>query len=128
MTYAKQKWFWQACKDPAYFHAALSHYPGHLNLSQRKGDPHEALWHRMEAVHIINERLITSNLATSDGTIGAISCMINYEANNGSLDSVRTHAMGLERMVQLRGGMLNAGFSTNLHRLVCWYVVRCGLG
>jgi hypothetical protein len=120
MIYPKKKWFWLACKDPAYFHAALSHYSGHLNLSQRCGDPKEALVHRMEALKIISERLNASDLATSDGTIGAISCMINYEANNGTLESVRTHVMGLEEVVKLRGGMRDADFSTNLHRLVSW--------
>ena len=74
----------------------------------------------MEAVKIINDRLGTSTLATSDGTIGAISCMINYEANNGTLESVRTHVMGLEQIVKLRGGMQGGAFGTNLHRLVSW--------
>lgn len=82
MTYPKKSWFWLACKDPAYFHAALSHYSGHLNLSRQCGDPEEALVHRMKSMNIINDRLTTSDLATSDGTIGAISCILNYEARS----------------------------------------------
>lgn len=79
MMHPKKKWFELATKDQAYFHAALSHYAGHLSLQQKSGDPMEAFIHRMEAVKIINERLPTLELATCEGTICAVACIVNYE-------------------------------------------------
>lgn len=82
MTYPKAEWFTLACKDAAFFHAALSHYSGNMDLIQKTEDSQEAILHRMEAVRIVSERLSALHLATSDGTIGAISCIINYEVRN----------------------------------------------
>ena len=87
MLYPKKKWFTIALKDEAYFNAALSHYSGHLFLTQgegrsKKGDPLEALWYRAEAVRVLNERLSGVDHVengVSDGTIGAVACIVNYE-------------------------------------------------
>jgi hypothetical protein len=86
MLHLKKKWFTLALKDEAYFHAALSHYSGHLFLTQGsgRGDPVEAIFHRAESVRILNERLLSLQngkgfKGMSDGTIGAVACMVNYE-------------------------------------------------
>jgi hypothetical protein len=83
MFHLKKKWFTLALKDEAYFHAALSHYSGHLFLTQGsgRGDPVEAVFHRAESVRILNERLLIlqDGKGVSDGTIGAVACMVNYE-------------------------------------------------
>lgn len=55
-------------------------------------------------MQIINERLGgAGDVATSDGTIGTISCMVKYEANSGTVESVGTHVGVLGVMVRLRG-------------------------
>lgn len=80
MLNLKKKWFTLALKDEAYFHAALSHYSGHLFLTRDggRGDPVEAVFHRAESVRILNERFQRWQ-ELSDGTIGAVACMVNYE-------------------------------------------------
>jgi hypothetical protein len=42
------------------------------------------------------------------------------QANNGSLDAIRTHMAGLKKMIALRGGFSNAGFTPALQRLIGW--------
>jgi hypothetical protein len=89
MLHPKKKWFMLALKDEAYFNSALSHYSGHLFLvNGSRGDPFEALWYRGEAVRILKGRLrvfgdgergVGLDREVSDGTIGAVACMLNYE-------------------------------------------------
>jgi hypothetical protein len=74
----------------------------------------------------------------SDGTVGAVARLVRYEvrslfislygrpadisqqANNGSLDAIRTHMAGLSKMITLRGGFHKAGFTPALQRFIGW--------
>jgi len=77
MMKPRKAWLSNATKDAAYFHAALSHYAGNFTLLHEQGNPAEAL-HRMKAVRLVNERLGAAELV-SDGTVGAVACIMNYE-------------------------------------------------
>jgi hypothetical protein len=70
-----------ATKDPAFCHAVLSQFAGHLSMIQQKGDPTEALLHMTEAIRIVNSRLGVPDLEICDGTIGAVACMVNNEVS-----------------------------------------------
>lgn len=98
----------------------------------------EALRMRMDAIKMVNERLADADGSMSDGTIGAVASLVTYEvrslllsiygrpadmsqqANNGSLDAIRTHMAGLSKMITLRGGFHTAGFMPALQRLIGW--------
>lgn len=68
-----------ATKDPAFCHAALSQFAEYCGIIPQNGCPTEALLHMTEAVRIVNSRLGVPVLETCDGTIGAVTCMVNYE-------------------------------------------------
>ncbi|KUJ13964.1 uncharacterized protein LY89DRAFT_151350 [Mollisia scopiformis] len=114
-----------AVHDAALFHTFLAHYVASYDLRYGAGDPAESLYHRMEAVRIVNERLATAHNTLSDGTIAAVANMAVYEASNGSLDSMAVHLKGLEEMVNMRGGILEGGFDPNVRRLIAWTDLHC---
>lgn len=70
-----------AMKDSAFCHAALSHFAGHVSMILQEGDPTEALSYMTEAIRIVNSRLGVPDLEICDGTIGAVSCMVNHEVS-----------------------------------------------
>ncbi len=81
MMNPRKTWLSNATKDPAYFHAGLSHYTAHFTQLHEQGDPTEALVYRMEAVRPVNERLGAAELGISDGTVGAVACIFNHEVS-----------------------------------------------
>lgn len=68
-----------AVHDAALFHTFLAHYVASYDLRYGAGDPAESLYHRMEAVRIVNERLADVSQGLSDGTIAAVANMAVYE-------------------------------------------------
>ncbi|KAK9775232.1 hypothetical protein AB5N19_02036 [Seiridium cardinale] len=81
-------------------------------------------FHRYEAVKYINERLNLEgrdDATVSDGVIVSVSLLVHVEAFIGSLPAARAHLMGLRKMVELRGGILDGfGHSTILQRALTW--------
>ncbi|KAH6648785.1 hypothetical protein BKA67DRAFT_372704 [Truncatella angustata] len=81
-------------------------------------------FHRYEALKHINERLNLEgrdNATVSDGVIVSVSLLVHVEAFIGSLPAARAHLMGLKKMIEMRGGLLD-GFrhSTLLQRALAW--------
>lgn len=91
MMNPRKEWFSLAIQDHALFHVALSHAAGNLGLLMQKGDSVESLFHRMEAIRIINERLNDLSCGISDGTIGAVASMASYEVSNFPTLNVAKH-------------------------------------
>ncbi|KAE9375953.1 hypothetical protein N431DRAFT_481146 [Stipitochalara longipes BDJ] len=120
MLNLRKGYFQLAMQDSAFFSAAISHYAGIFSLVIRDGDPLESLQLRMRSIALVNSRLKESALGVSDGTVGAVASIINYETNNGTPLAVQIHIAGLKAMLRLRGGFLNAGLSPLLQRMVAW--------
>ncbi|OCK86431.1 hypothetical protein K432DRAFT_438525 [Lepidopterella palustris CBS 459.81] len=120
MMNLKIEWLSMATEDEAYFHALISHFTSHFSLMHQRGDPLEALMHRIEAVKLVNARLGDPGMEASDGTISTVACIANYEALNGNLVSVQVHMNGLESMVKMRGGLDTGDFPTYVHRKIAW--------
>lgn len=80
--------------------------------------------HRYETIRYINKRLSLEgkdDATVSDGVIVAVSLLVHVEAFIGSLPAARAHLMGLRRMIQMRGGILDGfGHSTLLQRALAW--------
>jgi hypothetical protein len=72
-------WIALAMNDEAFFHVALAHSAGDVDLTLRKGDPDEAVSYRFQAIRIVNQRLGDPKTCLSDGTISAVAAIANYE-------------------------------------------------
>jgi hypothetical protein len=81
-------------------------------------------FHRYEAVKYINKRLDLegrSKTPVSDGVCVSVSLLVSVESFNGSLNSAKAHMMGLKKMIDLRGGIIDGfGYSTLLQRALSW--------
>jgi hypothetical protein len=96
---------------------------------------------RTKAINLINKRLHKTDEATQDSTINCVAHLAMYEvcqskqyetmkgriqltndhqAANGRELAAKTHFMGLERMVTIRGGLKNTNMSAALQRIVLW--------
>ena len=75
----RRSWLSFAVNDNAFFHVMLSHWEADSDFSQRKGDPIEAVCHRMKSAYIINERLRSPFGQLSDGTIATVAALASYE-------------------------------------------------
>ncbi|KAL4782254.1 hypothetical protein BJX76DRAFT_297592 [Aspergillus varians] len=75
---------------------------------------------RCEAVQAVNNSLVHHPSDVSDALIGAIAKMASYEAMYGNLDNYAVHMQGLQRAVELRGGLFSLGLGGLLRRIVIW--------
>jgi hypothetical protein len=78
--YSKEELFSHAAVDPAWLNATLSLIALHHDLNIGKGISRECLFHRGEALRIVNERLATSRLV-DNATIGAIASLANFDVS-----------------------------------------------
>ncbi len=46
------------------------------------------------------------------------------QATNGSLSEIRTHMKGLQKLVELRGGLDDPNMNPYTRRLVLWWVLK----
>ncbi|KAL2786442.1 hypothetical protein BJX66DRAFT_328576 [Aspergillus keveii] len=76
---------------------------------------------RCEAVQAVNEALEAQEPGRiSDALVGAIAKMASYEAMYGDVHNYAVHMRGLERVVELRGGLGELGLAGLLRRIVIW--------
>ncbi|KAH6723911.1 hypothetical protein BKA61DRAFT_587331 [Leptodontidium sp. MPI-SDFR-AT-0119] len=71
---------------------------------------------KVETIKWINGRLLHDILGTSDTTIGSILLLISFEIARGNIAESIHHVNGLERIVNLRGGI--GSFGNNKHFLI----------
>jgi hypothetical protein len=74
------------------------------NLLIEQEDPIEALRHLSRAFHLVNERL-SGNDALSDTTLAVVVVMAQYARLQGQYHQGAVHLGGLQRMIELRGGV-----------------------
>lgn len=72
------------------------------------------------AIMAINDVFVDERTRLSDGAIGAIAKMASYEAVHGDVQSYRLHMDGLQRMIELRGGLSCLGLGGLLRRMIIW--------
>jgi hypothetical protein len=78
--YSKEQLFAHAAIDPAWLNATLSLIALHHDLNIGKGISQECLFHRGEALRIVNARLAVSR-QVNDATIGAIASLANFDVS-----------------------------------------------
>ncbi|KAM3080748.1 hypothetical protein ACMFMG_005678 [Clarireedia jacksonii] len=104
--------------DDALFYTYLSHYAASYHSHFRTGSSLESVFYRSRAIELVNARLMTQDL--NEGTVAAVANMAIYDSSNGSKESMKVHLQGLRKMVELRGGLQEGGFSQHIQRLIAW--------
>lgn len=89
--------------------------PGYAQYSQA------ALVHQSRAYSIVNQRLRGPDNLT-DSTIWIIILLINQEQLNQRFDIAKIHTQGLERVVEMRGGLEQLDHCRPLVLKLCKYV------
>lgn len=72
----RKRWFPSSIGDPALFHGIMHISAAHLAASQRSRPSSAYFQHRGEIIRLVNKRITYDQDATSDGTIGAIACLL----------------------------------------------------
>ena len=91
--------------DEAYFHCVMAMSVTILNtLSIEQEDPTEAMRHLSQTICLVNKRL-SGNDAVSDKTLAVVVAMAQYARLQGQHRQGLIHLEGLQRMVELRGGV-----------------------
>lgn len=75
------KLLYYSSADSAWFNATLSLISLHYDLKLGQGISQECLFHRGEALRIVNERLKASPNIIDDCTIGAIASLANFDVS-----------------------------------------------
>ncbi|KAH9212874.1 fungal-specific transcription factor domain-containing protein [Leptodontidium sp. 2 PMI_412] len=109
-----------AIHDPAMFHSFMTHYAAKFNDQSKTSSSSESLYHSTMAAKLINERLANPSVALTDETIATVANMAAYESSNGTAASMIVHMNGLERMVNMRGGIEHGGFPLIVQRMIGW--------
>ncbi|KAH7627516.1 hypothetical protein B0T09DRAFT_347131 [Sordaria sp. MPI-SDFR-AT-0083] len=69
----------------------------------------EAIYHLSQAIHMVNQTLETND-AVSDSNLAVVNFLVIQELLKDSMKSkAEVHLKGLQRMVELRGGLLSLG-------------------
>lgn len=98
----------------------MVHAASHLSLVSSSHDQSPVNGLKRKTINIINERLGDPVLSTSDVTIGAVTLLVLFENQEGNTELSNIHMDGLEKMVNLRGGVEALGLSGVLRRKVLW--------
>ena len=118
-------WFPFAINDQLLFHATLYNWAMHFADATHDGSfaRHPGIMrHKLNAIHMINEKLSDPVEAVRDENLGAVVAIINVEVAYGSAKESERHMAGLRAMVDMRGGIetLGDGIGGLLQRLVGW--------
>lgn len=115
----------------------MTHYAAKFNDQSKTSSSSESLYHSTMAAKLINERLANPSVALTDETIATVANMAAYEvsdfmvfecssvdmqhkSSNGTAASMIVHMNGLERMVNMRGGIEHGGFPLIVQRMIGW--------
>jgi hypothetical protein len=118
----RTKWFPLVITDPSSFHAILLLSASNVAALQHdNSSAYNVLQLKASAISSINDAFSSGiGTRTSDAVIGAVAKMASYEAMQGDLESYRIHMAGVERMVDLRGGLQCLGLEGLLRRIIIW--------
>ncbi|KAH8660403.1 hypothetical protein BX600DRAFT_467661 [Xylariales sp. PMI_506] len=119
----RKAWFDYALKDLAFFYIALAQSAADAGLTLKRGDSLEAIAYQNNGIRLLQKRIEHPAACCDDSTIATVAALASYEATNGSLEAARSHLNGLERLVQMRGGLharSNGLLGTKVARLARW--------
>ncbi|RAR04167.1 hypothetical protein DDE83_007949 [Stemphylium lycopersici] len=127
-TLMKSDWFGTAISNPGFMHSLLSTIALHAYVFG-KGTMDDILYHRAQAIAAVNAAILTPD-GISDANIGAVFNLLTVEESlllpAFGLDEDHTaqlqiHQRGLQRMVQLRGGLGAINTNRILQAFMLWH-------
>jgi hypothetical protein len=128
-TLMKSDWFGTAISNPGFMHSLLSTIALHAYVFG-KGTMDAILYHRAEAIAAVNAAILTPE-GISDANIGAVFNLLTveeslllpgFELNEDHAAQLKIHKTGLQRMVQLRGGLRAIKTNRILQAFMLWCV------
>ncbi|KAI0441315.1 hypothetical protein F4803DRAFT_576687 [Xylaria telfairii] len=95
--------------DEAFFHCVVAmSVAAAVSVPVSRQETTEALYHLSRSLRLVNQRLAGGReLALSDTTLGSVIVMTQHERLLGYHGHALIHFEGLQRIIALRGGMLN---------------------
>jgi hypothetical protein len=128
-TLMKSDWFGTAISNSGFMHSLLSTIALHAYVFG-KGTMDAIVYHRAEAIAAVNAALLTPD-GISDANIGAVFNLLTveealrlpgFELEEDHMAQRKIHQMGLQRMVQLRGGLMAIKTNRILQAFMLWCV------
>ncbi|KAH8705577.1 hypothetical protein BGW36DRAFT_353979 [Talaromyces proteolyticus] len=110
--------------NPAWTFMSISYSAARLEVLKNE-DNQESAYYLSRSRSAMNEIITTSPNEVEDSTIVAVSCLSNIACLSGSVSDALVHINGLQRMVELRGGLNNLGLSGITRRMVQWSDLLC---
>ena len=128
-TLMKSDWFGTAICNQGFMHSLLATIALHAYVFG-KGTIDAILYHRAQAIAAVNAAILTPD-GVSDANIGAVFNLLTVEESlllptfrldEDHMAQLQIHQRGLQRMVQLRGGL--GAITTNriLQAFMLWWV------
>ncbi|PMD40868.1 hypothetical protein L207DRAFT_633817 [Hyaloscypha variabilis F] len=106
--------------DAARLYMTLSFAASRFEHGKASNSPENAHYFLSRSISAVKEDLEDSSKQGSDSMIATVASLANLENLNGRSDSAEVHMKGLQRMVQLRGGLQALGMQGILMRMVLW--------
>ncbi|EPE28136.1 hypothetical protein GLAREA_04927 [Glarea lozoyensis ATCC 20868] len=105
----RDQWLPTAFQDPVLMQATLfiaamsrSVIRGELFISDKI-----TFYYKTQTIALLNQRLSESSGPVSDATLMAVGCLISLESLSATPAAARMHLVGLEAMIDTRGGIQN---------------------
>ncbi|KAG0651154.1 hypothetical protein D0Z07_2595 [Hyphodiscus hymeniophilus] len=98
-------WLSTAMANPPLFNATLYVASAHLNGLYGQRQSSESMYYKLETIKVLNDALMDPALKTADETIAAVLLLANITGIIGEPGEVDAHLAGLQKMVNLRGGI-----------------------
>ena len=134
-----KSWLTTAMANPALFNATLFVSSVHLDGLDGYRESSESLYYKLETIRVLNKALKDPELAVADETIAAVlllgniivdlplklqrSALANFSTSTQSIigepGEVDTHLNGLQKMVNLRGGIQSFTFDGVFLHMLC---------
>lgn len=108
--------------DALYCHSVLWTTQAYFDWLKGSERSHVQTQHTNATLVLLQQRLIDRQRATSDVTICVVVCLVMMTALAGDLESSRKHMAGLQKMVELRGGVRAFMENGHIQVKICRYV------
>ncbi|PTU21604.1 hypothetical protein P175DRAFT_0531123 [Aspergillus ochraceoroseus IBT 24754] len=102
-------WVQKALGDPCLFHATLFAGSSYFDILRGEKQNPITIYHQNEVIRRINERLSDPVLALDDRTIASVAPLALFADLNNDRAAADAHLSGLQKMVELRGGLHKLG-------------------
>lgn len=113
-------WLPYAMLDTTLFCSTLTFAAVHLDVLTGRRDNLKLLFHKSRTIKSINEKIRSPGNALSNASIGAVAMMAATEIMLGNAAELKIHMNALTKMVYLRGGLQQLGWSGVLHMFISW--------